>query len=421
MSMRKYGNDELYDGQYILPSAPAMSDVYQMSESKDKVAMPKVNNNFPETMAWCANVMEHVNALQNRITLLNARRRPVGSDRAAQKMFCQLTEIHGETHGRITKVDHDRDYYDSFQDKIDQIREARQAIDVLRDEHKKEEYARKTAQHQLLQQQKTKKISDLRKMKEVMLLQHRQQCLQRFGIMEPNNFQIAGNYPQNHVSSNGNQYNQMPPNFDPRFAEYENRNSYNYGPQGAYPPHPQQQMWQQPPTQNEPKFEGNGEVNRVAQFPVRNDQLGFHNQAQPNNSSPLTVGPSGNFYQNGPQYAAQRVEGNFGVNEDLRQNGTIQHQPMVNGQTQHQAVANGQIQEHVNNGLENQIPGNAPKEQLLAQIIHQQPLPQNIHQQPQHNNHQQPHPPVQQLQSLPQNIQPPPVQSNEDTDLISFD
>lgn len=108
------------------------------------------------------------------------RNRSVTADPTIQKLFLQISESLTELLNRKDKLEADREYYEDHQDKISLIYEARQAINSLRDEHRREEAAKRQVEHMRRQQRMTSKLVELRKQKESFVHQHRQAALQRF-------------------------------------------------------------------------------------------------------------------------------------------------------------------------------------------------------------------------------------------------
>ncbi|CAB3409124.1 unnamed protein product [Caenorhabditis bovis] len=133
-----------------------------------------------DTLKWCQSIKEQVSVMDNRIRSNLARGRPVFNDSAIQDLFTRLTELHSHVLSRMHTLDEQRSYYESLQDQLASIGEARQAINELREEHERKRQERMAEEQRLRQAQMQQTLEMMRMKKHAMLMEQREQALQRF-------------------------------------------------------------------------------------------------------------------------------------------------------------------------------------------------------------------------------------------------
>ncbi|MCP9266169.1 Hepatocyte growth factor-regulated tyrosine kinase substrate [Dirofilaria immitis] len=137
-----------------------------------------------ETMEFCRQLVEQVTVMDNRIRSNIARNRSVVNDTAIQSLFIRLTEMHAQVMARINKLEDQRNHFESLQDSLAHIQEARQAIDALREDHERQRQARIMEEQRLKQIQMQQKVDLMRQKKHEMILHQRQMALLRFQQQE---------------------------------------------------------------------------------------------------------------------------------------------------------------------------------------------------------------------------------------------
>lgn len=120
-----------------------------------------------DTMKWCQSIREQVSVMDNRIRSNLARGRPVFNDSAIQDLFTRLTELHSHVLSRMHTLDEQRGYYESLQDHLANIGEARQAIDEMREEHERKRQERLAEEQRLRQAQMQQTLEMMRMKKHV--------------------------------------------------------------------------------------------------------------------------------------------------------------------------------------------------------------------------------------------------------------
>lgn len=120
----------------------------------------------------------------NRMKSNSSRGRPIVSDSSVQTLFMSLTSMHSQLLKYIQQHDDSRLYYERLQDKLTQVKDARAALDALREEHRlklKREAEEAERQRQL---QMAHKLEIMRKKKQEYLQYQRQLAIQRIQEQE---------------------------------------------------------------------------------------------------------------------------------------------------------------------------------------------------------------------------------------------
>uniref|UniRef100_A0A8R1DII4 Hepatocyte growth factor-regulated tyrosine kinase substrate n=1 Tax=Caenorhabditis japonica TaxID=281687 RepID=A0A8R1DII4_CAEJA len=133
-----------------------------------------------DTMRWCQSIRDQVSVMDNRIRSNLARGRPVFNDSAIQDLFTKLTELHSHVLSRMHTLDEQRGYYESLQDHLANIGEARQAINEMREEHERKRQEQLAEEQRMRQAQMQQTLEMMRMKKHAMLMEQREQALQRF-------------------------------------------------------------------------------------------------------------------------------------------------------------------------------------------------------------------------------------------------
>uniref|UniRef100_A0A0N4ZPW3 Hrs_helical domain-containing protein n=1 Tax=Parastrongyloides trichosuri TaxID=131310 RepID=A0A0N4ZPW3_PARTI len=340
------GLGNLGDNHYNIPlaTAPPCSEFSYNSASEfgdrkifedESSSTPGTNKQWPsiseeekrkEFNCFVNSLRDQVNAFINRLMTAKNRNRSITADPTIQKLFLQISESLTELLNRKYKLEADREWYEDHLDKISLIHEARQAINSLRDEHKREEAAKRQAEHIRRQQRMTSKLVELRKQKETFVHQHRQAALQRFqqessGGSNRNSYhqnnmfnqppsQQQQNYPgigpgqpMNYNIPQNNVSYQIPPADDPRRLnpynyipqqQFDPQMGYNYNHQQSYMNQQQSMyetpMMQQPYNQYVPQNIDQHQYNNHQQLPPQQHQE--HNSTPPQQNPPKPSEPA---------------------------------------------------------------------------------------------------------------------------------
>merc|ERR1719305_1078792 len=117
----------------------------------------------------------------NRMKSNSSRGRPIATDSSVQTLFMNVMTMHGKLVKYIAEQEEERVMYEGLQDKLNQVKDARAALDALR-----EEEAERQRQIQL-----AAKLEVMRKKKAEYLEYQRQVALQRMADQEREVAKIA--------------------------------------------------------------------------------------------------------------------------------------------------------------------------------------------------------------------------------------
>uniref|UniRef100_T1IQW8 Hepatocyte growth factor-regulated tyrosine kinase substrate n=1 Tax=Strigamia maritima TaxID=126957 RepID=T1IQW8_STRMM len=192
-----------------IPSAPVSSTTSSLTTFN----VPRLSEKLQ--YGELADLNEFVNSLKrsmeifvNRMKSNSSRGRSIANDTAVQSLFMNITAMHSQLLNHIQVQEDSRVHYEGLQDKLNQIKDARSALDALREDHcdrirREAEEAERQRQIQMAH-----KLEIMRKKKQEYLEYQRQLAMQRmqeqelemqirheqkqqFGRVMP-----VGNYPQ---------------------------------------------------------------------------------------------------------------------------------------------------------------------------------------------------------------------------------
>lgn len=114
----------------------------------------------------------------------SSRGRSIANDTSVQTLFLNITAMHSKLLGYIQQHDDSRLYFERLQDKLTQVKEARGALDALRDEHREKLRRQAEEAERQRQLQMAQKLEIMRKKKQEYLQYQRQLALQRIQEQE---------------------------------------------------------------------------------------------------------------------------------------------------------------------------------------------------------------------------------------------
>ncbi|ESO09504.1 hypothetical protein HELRODRAFT_190525 [Helobdella robusta] len=120
----------------------------------------------------------------NRMKSNSQRGRNITNDSSVQTLFMTLNAMHPTLLKYISQQEDNRAHYESLQDKLSQLKDARDALDVLREEHREKTRRKQEEMERLRQIQLAQKLEILRQKKQVYLEYQRQMALQRMHEQE---------------------------------------------------------------------------------------------------------------------------------------------------------------------------------------------------------------------------------------------
>ncbi|XP_074081013.1 hepatocyte growth factor-regulated tyrosine kinase substrate isoform X2 [Macrotis lagotis] len=160
------------ESQPITPSGGPFSEQYQNGESEE---------NHEQFLKALQNA---VTTFVNRMKSNHMRGRSITNDSAVLSLFQSINNMHPQLLELLNQLDERRLYYEGLQDKLAQIRDARGALNALREEHREKlrraaEEAERQRQIQLAQ-----KLEIMRQKKQEYLEMQRQLAIQRLQEQE---------------------------------------------------------------------------------------------------------------------------------------------------------------------------------------------------------------------------------------------
>ncbi|KAJ8664463.1 hypothetical protein QAD02_006125 [Eretmocerus hayati] len=163
------------------PSAPNIS-----SPMPQKVIAVKPLNGEvdPEMKNFVENLRSQVEIFVNRMKSDSSRGRSIANDSSVQTLFMNITALHSRLLRYIQDQEDKRVYFEGLQDKLTQIKDARGALDALREEHRLALLREKQEADRKRQMQMAQKLEIMRKKKQEYLQYQRQVALNRIQEQE---------------------------------------------------------------------------------------------------------------------------------------------------------------------------------------------------------------------------------------------
>lgn len=120
----------------------------------------------------------------NRMRSNSQRGRPIANDSAVQSLFAVISDMHPQLMTYIQEKEDERAHFESLQDKLTQLRDAREALDSLREEHREKRRREAEELDRQRQIQMMQKLEIMRQKKHEYLEMQRQHALQRLQEQE---------------------------------------------------------------------------------------------------------------------------------------------------------------------------------------------------------------------------------------------
>lgn len=162
----------------LSPSAPSpMSNSSSLKQQVNGIPDPEMDD-FVQTLK------SQVEIFVNRMKSNSSRGRSIANDSSVQTLFMNITAMHSRLLRYIQQQDDSRLYYEGLQDKLVQIKDARAALDALREEHCEKLRRQAEEAERQRQLQMAHKLDIMRKKKQEYLQYQRQLALQRIQEQE---------------------------------------------------------------------------------------------------------------------------------------------------------------------------------------------------------------------------------------------
>ncbi|XP_050695341.1 hepatocyte growth factor-regulated tyrosine kinase substrate-like isoform X2 [Eriocheir sinensis] len=177
------------------PSAPTSGNRTLMSPSKLEPAKNYQNGETEEVDEFVSTLRTQLEIFVNRMKSNQSRGRPIANDTSVQTLFMNITAMHAQLLKYIHEQDDKRVNFERLQDKISQVRDARAALEALREEHRDRVRREREEQERIRQMQMMQKLEIMRKKKQEYLEYQRQLALHRMAESEREIFNKAAAMP----------------------------------------------------------------------------------------------------------------------------------------------------------------------------------------------------------------------------------
>ncbi|XP_014242586.1 hepatocyte growth factor-regulated tyrosine kinase substrate isoform X2 [Cimex lectularius] len=155
-----------------------------------------------------------IEMLVNRMKSNSSRGRPIANDSSVQSLFLSITAMHSRLLKYIQQQDDSRVFFEGLQDKLVQVKDAREALDALREEHKERLRREAEIAERQRQMQMAQKLDIMRKKKQEYLQYQRQLALQRIQEQEREMQMRQEQQKQQYIM--GPPYGPVPPPYMPQ-------------------------------------------------------------------------------------------------------------------------------------------------------------------------------------------------------------
>ncbi|PNF23220.1 Hepatocyte growth factor-regulated tyrosine kinase substrate, partial [Cryptotermes secundus] len=162
------------------PSAP-MSSTTPSNKLQHRHENGETDTEMEE---FVATLKMQVEIFVNRMKSNSSRGRSIANDSSVQTLFMNITAMHSRLLKHIQQQDDSRVYYEELQDKLAQVKDARAALDALREEYREKLRRQAEEAERIRQMQMAHKLEIMRKKKQEYLQYQRQLALQKIQEQE---------------------------------------------------------------------------------------------------------------------------------------------------------------------------------------------------------------------------------------------
>ncbi|CAL8124153.1 unnamed protein product [Orchesella dallaii] len=170
----------------FVPSAPFKSaNVSVAPQTQVSIAPEPILTPEDKTIdMFVENLRSQIEMFVNRMKSNSSRGRPIANDTSVQSLFMSITHMHSQLLAYIQVQDNARGRYELLQDKLNQVRDARAALDDLRNEHAEAIRRQQEEQERVRAYQMAQKLALMRQKKNEYLQYQRQLAMQRMQEQE---------------------------------------------------------------------------------------------------------------------------------------------------------------------------------------------------------------------------------------------
>lgn len=189
------------------PSAP-MSSTTTSNKLQHRHENGETDTEMEE---FVATLKMQVEIFVNRMKSNSSRGRSIANDSSVQTLFMNITAMHSRLLKHIQQQDDSRVYYEGLQDKLAQVKDARAALDALREEYREKLRRQAEEAERIRQMQMAHKLEIMRKKKQEYLQYQRQLALQKIQEQEREMQMRQEQQKQQYLMGSSIPYNMQPP------------------------------------------------------------------------------------------------------------------------------------------------------------------------------------------------------------------
>ncbi|GFG32819.1 hypothetical protein Cfor_06323 [Coptotermes formosanus] len=189
------------------PSAP-MSSITTSNKPHHRHENGETDAEMEE---FVATLKMQVEIFVNRMKSNSSRGRSIANDSSVQTLFMNITAMHSRLLKHIQQQDDSRVYYEGLQDKLAQVKDARAALDALREEHREKLRRQAEEAERIRQMQMAHKLEIMRKKKQEYLQYQRQLALQKIQEQEREMQMRQEQQKQQYLMGSSMPYSMQPP------------------------------------------------------------------------------------------------------------------------------------------------------------------------------------------------------------------
>nr|CAD7397487.1 unnamed protein product [Timema cristinae] len=151
-------------GMLVVPTVPVQSP--PLGHSCLLQQKQENGESDSEIEEFVAALKGQVEIFVNRMKSNSSRGRCIANDSSVQTLFMNITAMHSRLLRYIQQQDDNRVYYEGLQDKLTQVKDARAALDALREEHREKLRRQAEEAERIRQMQMAHKLEIMRKKKQ---------------------------------------------------------------------------------------------------------------------------------------------------------------------------------------------------------------------------------------------------------------
>jgi len=192
--------------QNIIASTQREQELVQGSGNDGKESV-----NEAELEEFTASLRTQLEIFVNRMKSNSSRGRPIANDSSVQSLFVNMMSMHSRLVKYIQEQEDARLHYEGLQDKLTQVRDARAALDALREEERERKRREAEEAERQRQIQMAYKLDQMRKKKAEYLEYQRQMALKRMAEQESQMAMMKEASMKNYINQQQSMHNMFLP------------------------------------------------------------------------------------------------------------------------------------------------------------------------------------------------------------------